>query len=98
MQQRGQFFGRQELVPIMCAARDLAQTFCRLDQKQARRRRAVGGRQQEQAVGLQMACQFGDEGGGVGDMFDHLHRGDDIECGQALCRNFAGAIVDAKAG
>src|SRR5690242_6193629 len=76
--QPGKLVGGEEFVPIMRAARDAAGALGEQDQREAGLRGAVGRREDQQAVLGERGGEAMDEGGGIGDMLDHLERGYEI--------------------
>src|SRR5574338_511962 len=71
--------GGDELVEIVRAFRDAPQAFAERDHHQPRPGGGVGRGKDEQAAGRKPFGERGHKGGGVGDMLDHLHAGDELE-------------------
>jgi hypothetical protein len=89
--------GADELSEIMRSARDLPQAFADRDHQQLRQAGRVGGGQEQQPAGREPVRERGEERRRLGDMLDHLHRGDQVE--PAVERlDVAGAIIDVEAG
>ena len=87
--------GRDELVEIVRALRDPAEALAERDHQQLRPAGRVGGRQDQQAARREPRRQRLHESRGIGDMLDHLHRGDEVELAVELL-TVAGAIIDRQ--
>ena len=82
-EQLAQLVGSDEVVPVVRAARDHAERLGRADQQQARAGVRLGVESTISPPGARCLRQLGDEGGLVGDMLEHFHAGDEVECAEA---------------